>query len=224
MNDDYIVKLGNVRKTFGDFMVFDDVSFGIKRRETVSICGDSGSGKTTLVNVIGLLEQPTHGRIFWNGKSVINQKMSYVAKLRSEMFGYIFQRCNLILELNVIENLLFPRRIADKIDSGDVAFAKKLLNQVKLDGFEERNVSTLSGGERQRVAAIRAMMNNPRVIIADEPTGSLDEKSANLVMDMIINLCDTYDSSLLLITHNPRFAQKMQTAYVLSNCTLTRVE
>ncbi|MDR1528167.1 MAG: ABC transporter ATP-binding protein [Puniceicoccales bacterium] len=218
--NDYIVELKNIQKKFENVLVLKDVSFGIKDRETISICGASGAGKTTFINIMGLLELPTHGNIFWEDQNVIICDVKKLSRMRAKIFGYIFQRCNLIPELSVIENILFPKRIASKISVPDVEFAKELLRQVHLDGFENRNVWTLSGGESQRVAVVRAMINRPRIVIADEPTGSLDEKSANVTMDMIVSLCQEYGSSLLLITHNQLFAKKMQTSYILNNSEL----
>jgi ABC-type lipoprotein export system ATPase subunit len=218
--NDYIVELKNIQKKFENVLVLKDVSFGIEERETISICGISGAGKTTLINIIGLLEFPTHGSISWEDQNIIVYGGKKISKMRAKIFGYIFQRCNLIPELNVIENILFPRRIISEISISDIEFAKELLRRVHLDGLENRSVWTLSGGESQRVAVVRAMINHPRIIIADEPTGSLDEKSANVTMDMIINLCEEYGSSLLLITHNQLFAKRMQTSYILHNSEL----
>ncbi|MDR1401416.1 MAG: ATP-binding cassette domain-containing protein [Puniceicoccales bacterium] len=218
-----IVEVQNLRKDFNGTSIFRGVNFRIMPRETVSICGNSGSGKTTLVNVLSLLEPPTQGNIFWQNENVTNANSGKISQLRPKIFGYIFQQCNLIPELNVLENLLFPTRIISIIKKSDIEFAKKLLGQVNLCGIEQRNVSTLSGGERQRVAAVRAMINHPKIIIADEPTGNLDVKSADATMDMIMNLCDAHGSSLLLITHNQRFAERMQTSYVLGNASLKKL-
>ncbi|MDR1232809.1 MAG: ATP-binding cassette domain-containing protein [Puniceicoccales bacterium] len=218
--NDYIVELKNIQKKFENVLVLKDVNFGIRDRETISICGTSGAGKTTLINIIGLLELPTHGNIFWEDQNAIICNAKKISQMRGKIFGYIFQRCNLIPELNVIENILFPKRITSKISISDMEFARELLQRVHLGGFENRNVWTLSGGESQRVAVVRAMINRPRIVIADEPTGSLDEKSAHITMDMIVNLCREYGSSLLLITHNQLFAKKTQTSYILNNSEL----
>jgi ABC-type lipoprotein export system ATPase subunit len=205
---------------FQNIPVLRNINFGIKKGETISICGASGSGKTTLINILGLLESPTCGDVLWNGENVTHEKISRVAKLRAKIFGYVFQQCNLIPELNVLENLLFPRRIVAEITEVDTSFARNLLAQVGLVGVEKRDTATLSGGERQRVAAARAMMNHPDIIIADEPTGSLDTRASNLVMDMMVNLCKSSGSTLLLLTHNPIFAKNMEQSYVIDNGTL----
>ncbi|MDR2738170.1 MAG: ABC transporter ATP-binding protein, partial [Puniceicoccales bacterium] len=193
---DFILELRNVQKKFQHIIIFDGINLAVNRRETVSICGNSGSGKTTLGNVAGLIEPPNIGSVIWNGEDMTDEKMSRISKLRPKIFGYIFQQCNLIPELNVMENILLPKRIMSQIARQDIDFAKTLLKQVNLDGFDLRHISTLSGGERQRIAAIRAMINHPPVVVADEPTGSLDEKSADSTMDMIIGLCKLHGSAL----------------------------
>jgi ABC-type lipoprotein export system ATPase subunit len=204
-----------VRKNFRDAVVLRAASLGIGRCETIAICGDSGSGKTTLVNILGLLDRPNGGNVIWEGADVTAERGSKISKLRPKLFGYIFQQCNLMAELNVLENLLFPRRIISTVERSDIDFAKKLLRVVHMDGCESRTIGTLSGGERQRVAVIRALVNRPKIVIADEPTGSLDERSADIVMDMMIDLCREYESALLLITHSGRFAKKMGSTYAL---------
>jgi ABC-type lipoprotein export system ATPase subunit len=220
---EYIVELRNVEKIFQKTTLFSGVNLGVGAQESISICGDSGSGKTTLVNIFGLLEPPTDGDVYWMGENVTKERTARISRLRSKIFGYVFQHCNLFPELDVLENLLFPRRIAGKIEESDIEFAEILLAQVRLAGFENRRIATLSGGERQRVAVIRAMMNHPHVIVADEPTGNLDSQSAALVMDMIVDVCRAHGSSLLLITHNPKFAERMGTMYLLAETRLRKI-
>ncbi|MDR1413655.1 MAG: ATP-binding cassette domain-containing protein [Puniceicoccales bacterium] len=219
---DFIVEVQNLKKAFAGTLVFRGINLQISPGETISICGNSGSGKTTLVNVLSLLEPATQGNIFWKNENVTNAKSTKISQLRPKIFGYIFQQYNLIPELNVMENLLFPKRIIATIEKSDIEFARKLLEQVRLEGIEGRSIATLSGGERQRVAAIRAMINHPPIIIADEPTGSLDMKSADATMNMIVDLCQAQRSALLLITHNQRFAERMHTSYALNNESLER--
>ncbi|MDR3144108.1 MAG: ABC transporter ATP-binding protein [Puniceicoccales bacterium] len=218
-----IAELRDVRKNFQDSLIFSGIDLWIEEGETIGICGDSGSGKTTLMNVLGMLDRPSGGSVIWEGNDVTGERSSKLSKLRPKLFGYIFQRCNLIPELNVLENLLFPRRIVTGVEQSDVDFAKNLLKRVSMSGAESRNITTLSGGERQRVAVVRAMMNHPKIIIADEPTGSLDERSADAVMDMIVGLCGEYGSALLLITHNGRFAKKMNTSHKLHGGKLEKI-
>lgn len=225
MNDP-ILELKDVKKTFMEYhrelTVLRNINFIINRGENVCICGDSGSGKTTLVNVIGLLESPTSGSILWQSNDVTKLSRYEITRLRPQMFGYIFQHYNLIPELNVIENILFPRRINGSISNDDILFADELLEYVQMSSMRDRSVNHLSGGEKQRIAVIRAMINRPNIIIADEPTGSLDEINGNSVMDMLLTMCKYNNSTLLLITHNPKFADRMDILYHLHDGELYR--
>ena len=219
-----LVELVNICKNFDDVTVLKDINLNIKPHESLSICGISGSGKTTLVNLIGLLQQPTSGKILWYGNDVMTLSAKQISQTRAKTFGYVFQQCHLIPELNVIENILFPKRMIGRVSQEDIAFAHKLLQYVGLKGFEQRNITTLSGGESQRIATIRAMINHPSIVIADEPTGSLDINSATTVIDMLIDLCTQYGSTLLLITHNTKFAEKTDSIYHIENFQLRKVK
>ena len=218
-----IVELRNIEKRYGDFTVFSGVNLEIGTNQTISICGDSGSGKTTLVNVVGLLESPTSGSVIWDGQDVTKNSLKTISRTRSSIFGYIFQHSNMIPELNVIENILLPKMISSCVTDDDKKFANALLKYVGLSGAEKNDVQTLSGGEKQRVSVIRAIINRPKVIIADEPTGSLDETSGMNVMKVIMDICEKNSSSLILITHNPKFAQMMDKKFVLNKGALTQI-
>lgn len=216
-----VIELKNVKKTFTEYRqelaVLRNINFSMSAGQNVCVCGDSGSGKTTLVNIIGLLERPSGGSVLWQSRDVTMLSQSEVGKSRAKMFGYIFQHYNLIPELNVIENVLFPLRINGNVAHEDIMFAHELLEHVQMSSMHNRFVDHLSGGEKQRVAAVRAMINHPRVIIADEPTGSLDENTGMCVMDAILNMCKYNNSTLLLITHNSKFAERMDIVYQLRN-------
>lgn len=218
-----IVELRNIEKRYGDFTVFSGVNLEIGTNQTISICGDSGSGKTTLVNVVGLLEPPTSGSVIWDGQDVTKNSLKTISRTRSSIFGYIFQHSNMIPELNVIENILLPKMISSCVTDDYKKFANALLKYVGLSGAEKNDVQTLSGGEKQRVSVIRAIINRPKVIIADEPTGSLDETSGMNVMKVIMDICEKNSSSLILITHNPKFAQMMDKKFVLNKGALTQI-
>ena len=218
-----IVELRNIEKRYGDFTVFSGVNLEIGTNQTISICGDSGSGKTTLVNVVGLLEPPTSGSVIWDGQDVTKNSLKTISRTRSSIFGYIFQHSNMIPELNVIENILLPKMISSCVTDDYKKFANALLKYVGLSGAEKNDVQTLSGGEKQRVSVIRAIINRPKVIIADEPTGSLDETSGMNVMKVIMDICEKNSSSLILITHNPKFAQMMDKKFVLNKGNLAQI-
>ena len=180
----------------------------IARGQSISLRGESGAGKTTFLNVIAGLESPTSGEIYWDGQRVDNLSNSKQARLRAGFMGFVFQNYCLVPELNALENVELAARIAGKFDASARKRAKELLDSVGLSGRLRHLPSQMSGGEKQRVAIARAVMNNPRVILADEPTGNLDEATGLEVMDIFLTLCSSYSTSLLLITHNPEFAAR----------------
>lgn len=213
-----VIQLKKITKSFNEGplqeTVLEGVDFALLPGEKVSICGASGSGKTTLVNIIGLLEWPTSGKVYWQGQDKTESLCKDLAHERASFLGYVFQSCHLMTELNVIENILMTPRLAkNNISKKDQEWAKFLLEAVGLSGKEKRSISTLSGGERQRVAIVRAMMNFPKVIIADEPTGSLDERSADQITDLLLDLCERYHMGMILITHNAFLAKKTEKCY-----------
>ena len=188
--------------------VLDGIDFALRQGESVSIRGESGSGKSTLLHVLSGLETVDAGELHWMGEKVSGRSLSRMAGRRSNFIGFVFQSYYLCPELNTLENVLLGARISGKMDRGVVARAKTLLKRVGL-GHRLTHASTkLSGGERQRVAVARALINNPPIIFADEPTGNLDEATGQAVMDLLIELVREDSKSLVLVTHNPEFAQK----------------
>lgn len=172
--------------------------------------GQSGAGKTTLLNIMTLLERPDEGEIHWNGQNVTKKSNSWLAKQRGELIGLVFQSFYLIPELNVLENVLMARRLIGRVRDQDRDRAMELLTQVGLKGRLFQPITKISGGESQRVAIARALMNQPKVIVADEPTGNLDENTAGGVMELLLALCNQENTALILVTHNPEFANKTE--------------
>jgi putative ABC transport system ATP-binding protein/lipoprotein-releasing system ATP-binding protein len=197
--------------------VFHDVDFRIAAGESVSIRGESGSGKSTLLNLLAALDTPDAGTLEWPGC----EKTDHAARGRA--IGIIFQAFYLIPELNALENILMARRIVARADAPSRARAAALLARVGLAGRGHHLPSQLSGGERQRVAIARALMNSPRLILADEPTGNLDEHTADNVMDMLLALCAETATALVLVTHNPAYAARTAREYRLHEGTLRPV-
>lgn len=190
----------------GVIPVLDGVDFHLKRGESVSISGASGSGKSTLLNVLSGLEVADSGDLKWDGQSVAKRSLSKLAALRTGYLGFVFQAYYLAPELNALENVLLGARIAGRVTPAVKARAVDLLKRVGL-GHRIRHHSTkLSGGERQRVAVARALINDPPIIMADEPTGNLDEATGLAVMDLLMELVAESEKSLILVTHNPAFA------------------
>lgn len=216
MNSDFgetVLRAEGVRKKFkspdGGFLeVLRGASLSVGRGESVSLRGESGAGKTTFLNILAGLESPSGGKVFWDGARIDNLPNSKQAKLRAGFMGFVFQNYCLVPELNALENVCLAARIAGSFDSQTPKLALGLLERVGLKSRAKHLPSQMSGGEKQRVAVARAILNSPKIILADEPTGNLDESTANEVMDMFLSLCAERGTALLLITHNPDFAKR----------------
>lgn len=216
MNRDFgetVLRAEGVRKKFrspdGGFLeVLRGANLSVGRGESVSLRGESGAGKTTFLNILAGLESPSGGEVFWDGARIDNLPNSKQAKLRAGFMGFVFQNYCLVPELNALENVCLAARIAGRFDSQTPKLALGLLERVGLKSRAKHLPSQMSGGEKQRVAVARAILNSPKIILADEPTGNLDESTANEVMEMFLSLCAERGTALLLITHNPDFAKR----------------
>lgn len=214
MNEVKILSALEIRKAFkspdgGKTEVLKGASLDVFAGESVSISGESGAGKTTFLNILAGLESADSGEVFWRGERVDNLPNSRQSRKRAEFMGFVFQNCCLVPELNARENVEFAARIAGKYKRGESRErAESLLEYVGLSHRIRYLPSRLSGGERQRVAIARALMNSPALILADEPTGNLDERTGESVMELLLGLCGRGETSLLLITHNPDFAKR----------------
>jgi predicted ABC-type transport system involved in lysophospholipase L1 biosynthesis ATPase subunit len=195
-----------LRKTFasGDarLEVLRGVDLDIAAGESVSIRGESGSGKSTLLNLMAGLDSPDAGTVAWGNSPDTG------ARRRASYLGMVFQSFYLIPELDALANVLLARRILGGLDSAGRARARELLAHVGLSGRLHHLPSQLSGGERQRVALARALMNSPSLILADEPTGNLDEGTGDAVVDLLLGLCSSANAALVLVTHNSAHAAK----------------
>ena len=199
----------------GSIPVLKEVDFTLRRGESISIRGESGSGKSTLLNVLSGLETADSGELFWERDKVSGQSLSFLAARRINYIGFVFQAYYLAPELNSLENVLLGARIAGKMDRSVIERAKSLLERVGMKHRMTHSSLKLSGGERQRVAVARALINNPSVILADEPTGNLDESTGLAVMELLMELVREDRKSLVLVTHNPAFAQKTERQLIL---------
>jgi len=214
MNEAKILSALEIRKAFkspdgGKTEVLKGASLDVFAGESVSISGESGAGKTTFLNILAGLESADSGEVFWRGERVDNLPNSRQSRKRAEFMGFVFQNCCLVPELDARENVEFAARIAGKYKRGESRErAESLLEYVGLSHRIRYLPSRLSGGERQRVAIARALMNSPALILADEPTGNLDERTGESVMELLLGLCGRGETSLLLITHNPDFAKR----------------
>ncbi|MGK0176920.1 MAG: putative ABC-type transport system involved in lysophospholipase L1 biosynthesis ATPase subunit [Lentimonas sp.] len=213
-SNDIILESRQVGKSFpgseGSISVLKGIDFALRRGESVSIQGESGSGKSTLLNVLSGLETADSGALFWQGTKVSSHSLSWLAGQRISYIGFVFQSYYLAPELNALENVLLGARIAGKVDRAVIDRAKSLLKRVSMEHRMTHNATKLSGGERQRVAVARALINNPSVILADEPTGNLDEATGLAVMELLLELVEENSKSLVLVTHNSEFAQRTE--------------
>ena len=213
-NSEYLLEAKALGKQFPGadsvISVLDGVDFALRHGESVSIRGESGSGKSTLLNVLSGLERADSGQLFWEGKDVTKYSLSKLAATRTRFMGFVFQAYYLAPELNALENVLLGARIAGRIDASVRERAEALLIRVGLKERIRHSSIKLSGGERQRVAVARAMINDPLLVLADEPTGNLDESTGHAVMDLLMEIAEESQKSLILVTHNLDFAARTQ--------------
>ena len=183
-----------------------NISFNVRKGEFVSIVGPSGSGKSTLLNMLGALEKPSSGQVFINGVDIFSMNDSQAATIRNKSIGFIFQSYNLINRTNVLKNVEFPAIIGGMNKSERRMRATKLLNFLGLKSKIKSKPFNLSGGEQQRVAIARSLMNNPAIILADEPTGNLDTKTGADVFGLLKLLSDKFKRTIVMVTHNAELA------------------
>ena len=204
-----LIELHNVEKEYimGDIKlcVLKGINLKVKKSEIIAITGPSGSGKSTMLHMIGCLDRPTKGKVIIDGVDVSKLDDDNLAKIRREKIGFIFQFFNIIPIFTALENVELPMIFSKK--SNRIERAKELLKAVGLQQRMSHHPSQLSGGETQRVAIARALANDPKLILADEPTGNLDSKSGKEIMDVLIKLNKEKGTSLLLITHDSSVAK-----------------
>lgn len=216
-----ILRLDGIGKTFtlpsGDELpILHDLDLTIHAGEVVAIVGRSGSGKSTLLNILGLLEPPTHGTFTLDGVDAGRLRDARRARLRGDVLGFIFQQFHLIDRRTALENVAEPLLYARRRDlAGRMKRAQELLDRVGLIERHHSMPHLLSGGEQQRVAIARALVRKPRVVLADEPTGALDEATGEIVLDLLLDLVRTEGVTLILVTHDRAVAQRADRIYTL---------
>lgn len=202
-----MIECRNIHKSFGDLAVLKGVDFQIAKGEIVSIMGDSGAGKTTFLQVLGTLEQADAGDISYEGQSIDKLKGRELAEFRNRSIGFVFQFHHLLPEFTALENVAIPAFIRRSGKKEALQRAAELLNFMGLADRLEHKPAKLSGGEQQRVAVARALINDPKVVLADEPTGNLDSTNAREMHQLFEQVRQEFDTSFVIITHNEDLAK-----------------
>lgn len=217
-----IIQLKHISKVYEteevESHVLTDINLEVAQGDYISISGPSGSGKSTLLSILGLLDQPSSGEYFVDGVRVDSLSMTESAKIRGEKIGFIFQSFNLIDDLSVLENVMLPLKYHAAWNDTDamIAQAEECLKRVGLEHRMTHKPNQLSGGQQQRVGIARSIVASPSVLLVDEPTGNLDSKSGDLVLD-VLNQLHQDGATICLVTHDPRYADLAHTKYTLTD-------
>ncbi|OFC72625.1 lipoprotein-releasing ABC transporter ATP-binding protein LolD [Alteromonas confluentis] len=192
-----------------DTPVLSNVSLSVKPSEHVAILGSSGSGKSTLLHILGGLDKPTEGEVWFEGKSITSMKSAQLAALRNQKIGFIYQFHHLLPEFTALENTAMPLLIGGESPANATKQAEEILEKVALSHRMQHKPSALSGGERQRVAIARALVNRPALVLADEPTGNLDNKTGEQIYQLLTSLSESLGTSFVVVTHDNALAARM---------------
>lgn len=225
---DYIIDANHLSKRYQDanniLTILDDVHFRVKTGETVAIVGASGSGKSTLLHILGTLDEPDSGSLLCADKDVFSMSKSEQAVFRNTSLGFVYQFHHLLPEFNALENVAMPLLIAGIKKPDALGKAELLLDRVGLKDRAAHKPQQLSGGERQRVAIARSLVNDPLIVLADEPTGNLDSKTSDMIYELIAQINKETNTAFVLVTHDNHLAAKMNTSYLLKGGKLAQME
>ncbi len=214
-----VLTVQNLSKVYesgaGRVVALDKINFSVKKGEFVSIAGPSGSGKSTLLNMVGALDKPTSGRIYINGIDIFALNDSMIATMRNNLIGFVFQSYNLINRTTVLKNVKLPVTIAGMSQSEANERVMKILEALGIADKATEKPVNLSGGQQQRVAIARALVNNPVMVLADEPTGNLDTTTGEDVFDMLKTLSHKFKRTIIMVTHNPELAESTDRSIVI---------
>ena len=218
MNDSVLLRISKIYKSFEHIhhtvSVLQDVSFEVVQCQSLVMTGPSGSGKSTLLHLIGALDKPSSGEIEINGTSLLNLSELELAKFRNQMIGVVFQDHHLLPQYSVLENVLIPTMAFKNMSPNSQKRAIDLLEKIGLSDRISHRPAELSGGERQRVAIARALINQPSIILCDEPTGNLDHATANTVTSLLFDLHQTEQNILVVVTHNRDLEHRFDRRFV----------
>lgn len=201
-----MIQAKDIVKHYGELQVLKGINVTVADREIVSVVGDSGAGKTTLLQILGTLDSAGKGEILYDGVNVSKLKSSALADFRNQNIGFIFQFHQLLPEFNCLENVCMPAFIAGKNKQASEQRARELLEYLGLGHRLTHKPNELSGGEQQRCAVARALINQPKIVFADEPSGNLDSKNANELHHLFLKIRDDFGTSFVIVTHNEDFA------------------
>ena len=196
----------NIYKNFNDVSVLNGIDISIDQGEIISIVGKSGAGKTTLLQILGTLEKPSNGILLYRNKNVFEYNENQLADFRNQNIGFVFQFHHLLPEFTALENVCIPAYIAKQPKKIALEKAKYLLDIIGISNRFDHKPSELSGGEQQRVSVARALMNDPKIILADEPSGNLDSKTAEKLHELFFKLRDSNKQTFIIVTHNDKLA------------------
>ena len=225
MNNDSVISAQNLTKTFREGKLHVDVLKGInltvKNNEMLAIVGASGSGKSTLLHCLGGLDKPTSGEVFVNGKNINQLSQKACGILRNHYLGFIYQFHHLLSEFNALENVCMPLLIRGEKTSDAKEKANDIIEKVGLTNRRFHRIGEMSGGERQRIAIARALVTEPLCVLADEPTGNLDNKTAEHVFELMLSLNEHITTSFVIVTHDINLAERMDRVLTLQNGVFT---
>lgn len=203
-----MIKVKNINKTFGLNHVLKNISFEIHESEIVAIQGRSGAGKTTLLKIVGLVDKPDTGNIIFDNVTLDNLNESKKSEFRNQKVGFVFQFHNLLPEFNCLENICLPYLIGNYNFSKAKLRAEKVMHDLNIDNLKNKMPNEVSGGEQQRVAIARSLINSPKLVLADEPTGNLDSKNSVEMFNLFKMISQKYNTTFMIITHDNELASK----------------
>jgi len=201
-----MIRVKSITKSFGDLQVLKGIDLEISQGEIVSIVGPSGAGKTTFLQILGTLDRPDSGTIVYDGSEVNSLKEKQLSRFRNRHIGFVFQFHHLLPEFTALENVCIPAFVANESRANAERKAREILSFVALDARLEHKPNELSGGEQQRVAVARALINNPSVILADEPSGNLDSQNKQELHELFFTLREKYKQTFVIVTHDKELA------------------
>lgn len=212
-----MIKANGIYKSFGNINVLKGVDLTINKGEIACIVGASGAGKSTLLQIIGTLEKPDKGKLTIDNQEIVSLNQKHLAAFRNKKIGFVFQFHHLLPEFTALENICIPAYIAGTSKKEATEKAMQLLEYMNLINRKDHKPSMLSGGEQQRIAVARALINNPAVILADEPSGNLDSQSAKDLHQLFFDLRDKTGQTFVIVTHNPQLAEMADKTFTMKD-------